>query len=177
MPSDEMKPIETRFDGHRFRSRAEARWAVLFKAIGFAYEYEKEGFDLAGEWYLPDFFLPDVGLWLEVKGEAPNDREIELARRLAAGSGKTVLIAVGAPKGGHGQIIVVNNDGVAGGHALLADRRNEREYWIFNQRTFGGFSIGPERGPDHDRYPLMTEELEKAFDAASSARFEHGERG
>lgn len=177
MPSDEMKAIETRFDGHRFRSRAEARWAVLFKTIGFAYEYEKEGFDLDGEWYLPDFFLPDLGLWVEVKGEAPTDREIELARRLAAGSGKTVLIAVGAPKVGQGQFIVVGNNRVSGGYALLADRRNPGEYWISNTSTFEGFSIGPVDGPSHDRYPLMMEELEKAFDAASSARFEHGERG
>lgn len=29
-----IKAIETEYDGHKFRSRLEARWAVFFNAIG-----------------------------------------------------------------------------------------------------------------------------------------------
>ncbi len=29
-----IKPIETYYDGYRFRSRLEARWAVFFKVAG-----------------------------------------------------------------------------------------------------------------------------------------------
>lgn len=62
-----IKPIETYYNGYRFRSRLEARWAVFFDAAGIKYQYEPEGFEV-GEWkYLPDFYLPDLGVYVEVK--------------------------------------------------------------------------------------------------------------
>ena len=66
----EVKPIETIYNGYRFRSRLEARWAVFFDAAGIKYQYEPEGFtNEEGEQYLPDFFLPDLNTYVEVKGE------------------------------------------------------------------------------------------------------------
>ena len=63
-----MKAIETIYNGYRFRSRLEARWAVFFDTLGIRYEYEPEGFILSnGEHYLPDFFLPDLMIYVEVK--------------------------------------------------------------------------------------------------------------
>ena len=41
-----IQAIETRYNGYRFRSRLEARWAVFFDEMGIEYEYEIEGFDL-----------------------------------------------------------------------------------------------------------------------------------
>lgn len=53
-----MKAIETEYNGYRFRSRLEARWAVFFDACGIEYEYEPEGYELSdGTWYLPDFLI------------------------------------------------------------------------------------------------------------------------
>jgi len=77
----EIKPIETEYNGYRFRSRLEARWAVFFDAAGIEYQYEPEGFDLGGGYYyLPDFFLPQIelrdnriGLYIEVKGVLSED--------------------------------------------------------------------------------------------------------
>ena len=43
-----IKPIETVYNGYRFRSRLEARWAVFFRAVGIEYQYEPEGFDMDG---------------------------------------------------------------------------------------------------------------------------------
>ena len=40
------KAIETVYNGYRFRSRLEARWAVFFDALGVKYEYEAEGFEM-----------------------------------------------------------------------------------------------------------------------------------
>jgi hypothetical protein len=80
------KPIETRYKGYRFRSRLEARWAVFFDAVGLAWEYEKEGFELSdGTRYLPDFFMPAWNMWFEVKPTAPSATEITKARLLSAG--------------------------------------------------------------------------------------------
>jgi hypothetical protein len=68
-----VKAIETAYNGYRFRSRLEARWAVFFDAINLRYQYEPEGFVIpAGDaefQYLPDFYLPDFDMHVEVKGD------------------------------------------------------------------------------------------------------------
>jgi hypothetical protein len=64
------RAIETVFKNYRFRSRLEARWGVYFEAIGLPWEYEPEGFDLDGVWYLPDFRVKTAqgeDIWYEVK--------------------------------------------------------------------------------------------------------------
>lgn len=64
----DIKPIETQYNGYRFRSRLEARWAVLFEHLHITYIYETEGFVLpSGTCYLPDFYLPDEDMYVEVK--------------------------------------------------------------------------------------------------------------
>ena len=64
-----IKAIETVYNGYRFRSRLEARWAVFFDALGVKYEYEPEGYELSdGTKYLPDFYLPYLDYFVEVKG-------------------------------------------------------------------------------------------------------------
>ena len=74
---NKIKAIETQYKGYRFRSRLEARWAVFFDALGVEWVYEPEGYDL-GEagWYLPDFWLPRLDTWIEIKPYAPSDNEI-----------------------------------------------------------------------------------------------------
>lgn len=65
-----IKAIETEYNGYKFRSRLEARWAVFFDAMGIEYEYEPEGYEgFCGKKYLPDFRLPgENNLLVEVKG-------------------------------------------------------------------------------------------------------------
>lgn len=65
---EEIKAIETYYNGYKFRSRLEARWAVFFDAACISYWYEPEGFTLPdGTCYLPDFYLPDENMYVEVK--------------------------------------------------------------------------------------------------------------
>lgn len=67
---EEIKAIETEYNGYRFRSRLEARWAVFFDSLDIDYEYEPEGFVLEdGSKYLPDFYLPTHELYVEVKSK------------------------------------------------------------------------------------------------------------
>lgn len=72
----DIKPIETVYNGYRFRSRLEARWAVFFDSLGISYEYEPEGLVLSdGSRYLPDFYLPQFFCYLEVKRKGLTDEE------------------------------------------------------------------------------------------------------
>lgn len=92
------KVIEQWFDGIKFRSKTEARWALFFKECGIRYEYEKEGYKLGGgSWYLPDFWLSDLGRWFEVKGATPSQREINKCHALACETQSEVLLAAGSP--------------------------------------------------------------------------------
>lgn len=92
-----LKAIQTWYRGYKTRSRLEARWMVFFDSSGVKFEYEREGYDLNGLWYLPDFWLPDHNCWIEIKGQEPDDTEIEKAARLCLHSGQTVYIFVGEP--------------------------------------------------------------------------------
>lgn len=98
----DLKPIETFYNGYRFRSRLEARWAVFFDALGVEYEYEPEGFLLpSGRRYLPDFKVKCYGtrggfsspknnhnpfdLFIEVKGQMTQE-DADKIREFALGN-------------------------------------------------------------------------------------------
>jgi hypothetical protein len=92
-----IKPIETRYKGFLFRSRLEARYAVLFDALGIKWDYEPEGFDLNGEWYLPDFWLPEFNCWIEIKPGKPGVDEMRKCQGLAQLTGNLVYLFYGSP--------------------------------------------------------------------------------
>lgn len=87
--------IETRYNGYKFRSRLEARWAVFFDTLGIEYQYEPEGYDLEGTWYLPDFYLPELDYFIEIKGQVPNAEELYKAKQLTLHTGKATHIIYG----------------------------------------------------------------------------------
>lgn len=63
------KAKPTYYNGYTFRSRTEAKWAVLFDACKIKYQYEPEGIELSDKiGYIPDFYLSDIDTWFEVKG-------------------------------------------------------------------------------------------------------------
>lgn len=104
-----MKAIETLWKGFRFRSRAEARWAVFLDRLGIEFDYEPEGVILPSGPYLPDFRLksfpigifPDgraeEAVWLEVKGSEPTETERLRCAELSAEADAPVILAWGAP--------------------------------------------------------------------------------
>lgn len=99
-----MKAIETSYKGCRFRSRLEARWAVFFDQLGIRWEYEPRGFQFDdGSGYLPDFWLPNLRLWVEVKPDAPTPHERLKAIALIGRTGRPVFITSGMP-GRQGEI-------------------------------------------------------------------------
>jgi hypothetical protein len=161
-----IKAIETRYAGCRFRSRLEARWAVLFDTLGIEWQYEPEGFDLPGGRYLPDFRFPGGG-WLEVKGPPPSDQELKKVCELAQHTGQNVALV-------WGDIPRTIEDGNAIGVApswlgpatvpavLLLAHMNHYRF------SHGLRLLSPEAASEY---------LQPALNAARSARFEFGEKG
>ena len=106
MAGSSIQPIETMYDGYRFRSRLEARWAVFFATLGIHYEYESEGYTLSdGTRYLPDYWLPQVSMFAEVKPAVLGDDIVEIgddamrkAIGLVEGTGHPLLILDGPPR-------------------------------------------------------------------------------
>ena len=98
--TQQIRAIETRYKGYRFRSRLEARWAVFMDAAGIAWEYEKEGYALPSGNYLPDFWLPEINCFLEIKGKHPTGDEIVLCQELTM-HGRATAIAWGLPFEGY----------------------------------------------------------------------------
>ena len=89
-------PIQTHYAGFHFRSRLEARWAVFFQEMGIRFDYEPDGFRLGDRAYLPDFWLPDIGCWIEIKGIQPTEDEQGLVSRLAMETGKPAYLFFGS---------------------------------------------------------------------------------
>ena len=160
----DIKPIETRYRGYRFRSRLEARWAVFFDALGIEWEYEKEGYVLPdGSTYLPDFYMPSYSKigdhFIEVKG-VPNEGDINRVELLVKGLNKIV-------------IIVCDFEALSDAVICLPRANGEGVYYIYT-RTYDAIY----NSLNYQRNELLTigsDEYEQAVTAAKSARFEHGE--
>ena len=59
----------------------EARWAVFMDSMRVKWVYELDGYRLpSGVCYLPDFYLPDLAAWMEVKNPAAVNFAAEKAK-------------------------------------------------------------------------------------------------
>lgn len=216
-----IKAIETSYNGYRFRSRLEARWAVFFDHIGLHWVYEPEGFVLdGGVKYLPDFKITDWDAYIEIKPTLPSMAELEklilLAREIRGSQqpAPTQVMLCGTP--GLPQLHIKNNTlTVGGGYVALTTSglmtkegpyisiesfamtqggrtldvwplyfRNPKkmpitpidiaknEQRLFSLTLFHGITSRSYFG---DGVKYNTPNLQKAYEAARSARFEFGE--
>jgi hypothetical protein len=200
-----IKAIETQYKGYRFRSRLEARWAVFFDALCIEWQYEPEGFDMGGVLYLPDFFIPHLNSWIEIKPIEPSDKELNKVSMLAESLGQSAYLF-------YGQIRLPSNDDAVpayydggdypyfwcecqdcGMFGIEFDGRSDRlsckeSYWssVINcgcaklNITPDEYRIlksgCPRHGANHDKgYNYNSPRLTAAYRAAMQARFEHGE--
>lgn len=81
--------------GYMMRSHSETRWAEVVDALGIQWIYEPQLVNTRHGWYLPDFYLPGAGVYLEVKGPKPSQLEIDKARDLQDATGCPVIFAWG----------------------------------------------------------------------------------
>jgi hypothetical protein len=191
-----MNAIETTYAGCRFRSRLEARWAVFFDTLGIAWEYEPQGYLVGPEQlpYLPDFWLPDIRLWIEVKGQAtPRDLQVLTSAALAPDQGG---LPQNSPIDNARNLVVLSNIpkltraipvhmglgpcpwGVRAHLVAFSAAKSMSPQMPFWPHPF------PPSKPDDLTRPRSIDldghvwkEVHAAYLAARSARFEHGERG
>jgi hypothetical protein len=98
-----IQAIETTYKGYRFRSRLEARWALFFDAMDLQWEYEVEGFELSNrKRYLPDFWLPVLDCFAEVKPKQLCKKEYKKCSLLDK---PCLLLDTGHPLVSHGYYI------------------------------------------------------------------------
>ena len=83
--------IPTQYKGIEFKSRFEANVAFMLQSLSLKWLYEPKSFLLpeSGLHYMPDFYLPQIGLWVEVRGyelpSGPDKRIGEFARIINLG--------------------------------------------------------------------------------------------
>lgn len=81
-----IEALPTVYRGTTFRSALEASWAATLDSLDIQWQYEPETITLqSGTRYIPDFRLPEIGAWLEVKGTGvPRvEKAFEFAESLA----------------------------------------------------------------------------------------------
>ena len=115
MPNMTKYGSPTTYNGIKYRSKLEARWAAFFTTLGIEFDYEPEGFKFSGQYkpngygspslsYRPDFFLPKLNVWAEVKPTAPTMEETAKVTRLSAETEQSVYFLFGPPKNDMGQV-------------------------------------------------------------------------
>ncbi len=91
--------IPTDYNGIKFRSRLEAKWAYYFDLIGLKWEFEPEGYKLSdGTYYLPDFEIKGFG-YVEIKPDSIKGKELEEAKRKCKLLAESfdVMLCIGSP--------------------------------------------------------------------------------
>ena len=200
-----IRPIETVYNGYRFRSRLEARWAVFFDAAGIPYEYEPEGFVLGnGTAYLPDFYLPWFRAFVEIKPKSISEYDADIAEDkcfnlIADKPGNIALLCKGDPVDMEMTIICSKYEESIQQYVPWIDSavwvegaegydwvENDKAYIPFmTTKHYIGLAVGPEKDADKSFNPefLMQRsrltgwrsQLEKYRARGREARFEHGE--
>lgn len=174
-----IKAIETHYKGYRFRSRLEARWAVFFDACGYNWDYEVEGFNLDGIFYLPDFKIEvkdtngDVNIfWFEVKSSISLMTDDEWRKVIAFSNYAQDLCS------GYGDFIILDgapNENRLYTGTLMADV--DGSMWRVDHVYRGR----PSFWSDYSEFLRLNNvnfyDSKIPYDIARSARFEHGEKG
>ena len=166
-----MTPLQTTYNGVKYRSRTEARWAVFFESMGVKFIYEPEGYNLDGVMYLVDFFVPDWNAYFEVKNSNRlSDDEIDKAKRLSAASGIWLVIVNGTPSA-HEAALILRGGKLYQGE-IMTCRRCEN---ITVSNGLGGYQElskeACQRIDCGDRQPTPNELFKQAIAASANERF------
>lgn len=183
----DITPIETAYNGYKFRSRLEARWAVFFDESAIDYEYELEGFELgdSGTSYLPDFYLETMKIHVEVKpNKELSDAEIRKLVLFAADGGMPLLLILGSP--GNEEMLFLSRRSLPSWSEVITWKEEASSLseaflghvGLYCQVEFGQSALVPGwtllYAPG-DLKDLVDSRIKRARQAASQARFEFGQ--
>lgn len=178
-----LKAIETYYNGYRFRSRLEARWAVFFDAMSWRYRYEPEGFVLpSGLYYLPDFYLPDFNWWFEIKAKYPDPTQRKIAADFYDAGMQYCILYGDCAEDEHGAYWLPAAEygeppyeqPSLGSFAIC--RKCEQGLW-FRDDDSATALLSCDASCTSERWPLTFSHMQQAYLRAKRARFEHGEHG
>lgn len=188
-----IKAIDTKYKGYKFRSRLEARVAVFLDALDSSWEYEPEGYALPVNGnYLPDFLVYSFPkatqpFWLEVKAKEPSKQEVHKLRELCVETEIPGMFFIGSRGSARSPINTFSDIAqhcveYAGYHVdafgypqaaldtYIDDNSRPENFWdIYGDQIHDFWSMY--FNIQDCRY------LQKAAEAALSARFEFGESG
>lgn len=87
------------YKGEMYHSATEAAYAAYWDLINFSYIHWPETFVFpSGRWYTPDFYLPEVDAYVEVKNGADISSGAILVSYLGLLTAKTAILVDGKPK-------------------------------------------------------------------------------
>lgn len=136
-----IEAIPTIYQGVHYRSRLEARWAATWAALDVRCAYEPRAFDFVERAYVPDFYLEELGLWIEIKPARPSEEERRKAELLAREVRGRVLILAGHPYPGAFDVVGYfyrPSQVTVSDHAALGRVRFKKDYVVlvdFNGRA------------------------------------------
>lgn len=94
---DALFGLETFYKGIKMRSRLETKFAFFLDALKINWEYEPKTFLLSnGIMYKPDFYLPELKQWIEVKGDIQEHNK-DISKQFVKDN-KTTLILISSEK-------------------------------------------------------------------------------
>lgn len=129
-----IEALPTVYRGTTFRSALEASWAATLDSLAIGWEYEPETIALpSGAIYIPDFWLPELGTWLEVKGTGvPRiEKAIELGKARACQCDPPCTCTCNWP---HGELVIIGHPPVA--YQLTEDDfEGHTPYWVLAKRV------------------------------------------
>lgn len=165
-----IKPIPTTYKGYKFRSRLEARWSIFFDTLDIKWDYEVEGVDLKQYgWYLPDFYLPQVKQFAEVKPiyEDGTSVDIDKLKMFVECTGFPIVLLNGPPDYKFYQYFFKHEDKIIDLPEFVGTYHN---YYTDEQRFYSNPAY-----PTPFEEDLIDEQYISAVYSARAARFEHGE--
>ncbi len=156
--------------------------------MGLRFEYEPEGFDFGdGIRYLPDFWLPTLQMWAEVKAVNFTEEERDKLKRLVAETEKRGFLLIGPPSEEEQQFLVPYIYETQTDAELVKEYysqpcvKNAKGHFVFLMYDSGDVAFsGMLKGlpmVQRNYEGLQTPQVVNAVAASRAARFEFGESG
>lgn len=147
-----IKPQPVTYRGVTYRSTTEGSWAAFFDVMGIDYNYEEEWYRTKFGGYMPDFYLPYIDLYVEIKREFPDwmtiretDKLMDLCQKLS----KRGIVLFGRPKPGQ--------------MAFLIDGDGEGSFHSISEVNVLGGSLTFLRGDGRNKYIFFVAQVPKSY--------------